>query len=166
VTLPGVILVRDDGWSDTLPDWTASLEVGSVLPAGPRDSLAAQPPAGLVLRTDRSPLPLALLSALALLVLVPLHILWRRRGQPLVSRARIHHPPSPALLAAWADHGELRAAIEGWRVRLEEVGPPGSDPGRDALLEELRAARYAPASEAALTELCRRAAAWPGKDVA
>ena len=166
VTLPGAILVRDDGWSDTLPDWTASLKVASVLPAGPRDSLAAQPPAALVVRTDRSLLPLLLLCLMALLGLVPLHVTWRRRGPRMVSPAAAARPPAPDRLGAWAREGELRAAIEGWCQRLGEGGPPGSDPARDALLEALRAARYAPASEAELALLCRRAAAFSEEGVA
>jgi hypothetical protein len=163
ITLPGAILVRDDGWSDTLPDWTATLDVASVLPAGPRDSLAVQPPVALVVRTERSLLPLALLGALALLVLVPLHWAWRRRGQATAVVARAAAPPGPALLAAWADRGELRAAVEGWRLRLEADALPGADPARDELLAALRAARYAPATDGELAALCRRAAVVRGE---
>ena len=162
VTLPGAILVRDDGWSDTLPDWTAVLEVASVLPAGPRDSLPVQPPAGVVPRSGRSPLPILLLGGLAILGLAPLHLAWRRRGRPAVAPARHAAPPSPALLATWADRGELRAAIEGWRLHLEAREPGRADPAVAGLLEELRQARYGPRADAELAELCRRAAQQSG----
>lgn len=162
VTLPGAILVRDDGWSDTLPDWTVTLDVGSVLPTGPRDSLPVQPPAAVVARTDRSPLPVLLLGGLALLVLAPLHWAWRRRGP--VSAPPATHPslPAPALLTTWADRGELRAAVEGWRLRLEARRPSQPDATVEALLEALRAARYGPRSAGELADLCRRAAAASG----
>lgn len=163
VTLPGAILVRDDGWSDTLPDWTAVLEVASVLPAGPRDSLPVQPAAGLVPRTGRSPLPVLLLGALAILGLAPLHWIWRRRGPPVVAATRHPARPSPALLATWADRGELRAAIEGWRLHLETRSGGQPDPAAASLLEELRQARYGPRPDAELAELCRRAAGLSGE---
>jgi len=162
VTLPGAILVRDDGWSDTLPDWTAVLEVASVLPAGPRDSLPVQPAVGVVPRSGRSPLPVVLLGSLAILALAPLHWAWRRRGPPV--SAPTPHPalPSPALLASWADRGELRAAIEGWRLHLETRHRGRPDPAVVALLEELRQARYGPRPDRELADLCRRAAAQSG----
>jgi hypothetical protein len=162
VTLPGAILVRDDGWSDTLPDWTAVLEVASVLPAGPRDSLPVQPAVGVVPRSGRSPLPVLLLGSLAILALAPLHWAWRRRGPSVLAPTSRPALPSPPLLANWADRGELRAAIEGWRLHLETRQRGPLDPAVLALLEELRQARYGPRSDRELADLCRRAAGQAG----
>jgi hypothetical protein len=158
VTVPGPILVRNDGWSDTLPDWTAAVEILSVLPLGKRDSLPPRPAIDLVSRPSRSGLPAALLVGAAVLVLVPVHWAWRRRG-----RAPAPAPALPSaaaeMLVGWAESGEGRAAAEGWRVRLEPRLATVEDPEVRDVVSALRAARYAPHSIEELQLLCRRAQA-------
>jgi hypothetical protein len=163
LTLPGAILVRDDGWSDTLPDWTATLDVASILPAGPRDSLPVQPPAPLVSRNSRSLLPVLLLLGLVAAALVPLHWSWRRRAAPRPPVTRRPAPPAAAVLQTWASRGELHAAVEGWRHRLEAQAGRGGDPMLGQLVDDLRGARYGPRTPEELEALCRRAAERSGE---
>ena len=59
VVIPGPILVRADGASDTLPDEPRTLEVASVLPPGAvPERTPPQPEAGIVDEQITSPLPL------------------------------------------------------------------------------------------------------------
>lgn len=157
--MPGPILVRDDGWSDTLPDWTAAIAVASVLPEGPRDSLSARPPEPAVLRTSRSLLPLGVVVLLAAAVLLPLHWAWRRRGPVVRAAPAPPAGPTAATLRAWAASGEWRAALEGWQVLLSAHPATRAAAEATGLLEALRVARYRPGVDAAEADLCRRAEA-------
>ena len=87
IAVPGAILVRADGWSDTLPDGRARITVASVLPDTARDSLSPFPPQSPVERTDHSLVPVLLLALFAAAALVPFHWWWGRRG-PAVAVAR------------------------------------------------------------------------------
>lgn len=161
VEIPGVILVRQDGWSDTLPAATVTIEVTSVLPAGRRDTLAPKPPAGFVERSRQSPLPVVGLLVLALVLLLPLHWGWRRRGPvPPPVRERRAAPPGVAVLTAWADAGEFRAALDGWQQLVSAALMAGPDVAGDALLERLSRARFEPDDPAQWSALCAAAAAW------
>lgn len=159
ITVPGAILVRSDGWSDTLPDGRATIEVATVLPETARDSLSPFPQKPPVERTRRSPLPVLLLTLLAGAILVPLHWWWGRRGPPVsVARAPVTPGPSEVMLASWLAAGEYRAAVEGWFHRLGALG--GRDAEGDALLARLGQARFAPLPEESMAELCREVASW------
>jgi hypothetical protein len=145
VELPGPLLLGPGGTVDSLSGERVRLEVKSVLPAVPGDSLAPQPRAGLVNRDEVTLVPLALLWAAALVLLIPLHLWWRRRGRPL--RAALAPPdlPEPPL-ASWADAGEFRAVANVAASRLRSAvaqrvasAHPGLDTER--LLAELAAAR-------------------------
>jgi hypothetical protein len=145
IELPGPLLLGPGGTVDSLSGERVRLEVKSVLPAGPRDSLAPQPRAGLVNRDEVTLVPLALLWAAALIFLIPLHLWWRRRGKPIRSPAPtvdLSEPP----LARWADAGEYRAVANLAASRLRSAvaervasAHPGLDTER--LLAELAAAR-------------------------
>lgn len=158
VEIPGVILVRNDGWSDTLPPTPVTIVVASVLPPQTRDSLAPRPPAALVERSSRSLAPALWLVLVTLLALLPLHWWWRRRNppapEPVWSPAR---GPSLAALASWASAGELRAALDGW---LFLVSAMPSDPEAEVLLGRLRDARYGPEDRPRWIALCEEASAW------
>lgn len=159
VVVPGPLLVRPDGSTDSLPGRAMTVLIGSVLPAGRADTIAPRPAAGLVTTATRSPLPALALPLLAALLLAPLHWWWRRRGPAPVARGSTTGPvvlPVPAQLEAWAAQGELRLAADGWIARLESA--PAS-PERDQLLAGLRAARFDAADQGALAALCREAAA-------
>lgn len=159
VEIPGPILVRPDGWSDTLAAVTRLVDVASVLPAGrPPDSLAPRPAEEPISRRERSPLPTLVLLAGAGVILLPVHLWWRRRGaapDPLP-------PPAPALepetLDRWLTMGETRAALEGWSALLRSAS--GASGERDRILARLEEARYGPTAEHDVPEVIGEARAW------
>ena len=148
VRLPGPLLLGPGGTVDSLGDEPISLDVRSVLPVVPRDSsLSPQPPAAVVERSTASLIPLLALWLLALLLLLPLHIWWRRRGPPTrASATELKAGALEAPLARWADAGEHRAvasvATAQLRAALAER-VPAAHPGLDTerVLAELAAAR-------------------------
>jgi hypothetical protein len=160
VTVPGPILVRTDGWSDTLPDWKETIVVASVLPEGASpDSLEPRPAVEIVPQSRRSSAPALGLLALALLLLWPLHRRWRRRGTSVAGPpAAPRGAPEPAQLMAWAEAGEYRAAIAGWHRRLARAG--ADDDRVSALRERLSDARFSPADPKVMEALCAEAADW------
>jgi hypothetical protein len=128
VEIPGPLLLLAGGGVDSLPAQRVTLTIASVLPAGaePRD-LKVQPPTDTVRRNDRTLRPVLLLLLLSTLVLVPLHIWWRRRGKvaPLASPSRA----APLPLARWNDLGESRVVLAAATATLRAAlarGAPGS----------------------------------------
>ena len=145
IELPGPLLLGAGGTVDSLAGERVRLEVKSVLPASPRDSIMPQPKAGLVNRSEVTLLPLVILWAAALAVLIPLHLWWRRRGKAVRTAALTAELPDPPL-ARWADAGEYRAVANVAASRLRSAvaervasAHPGLDTQR--LLAELAAAR-------------------------
>src|SRR4051812_12575729 len=145
VEVPGPLLLGPGGSVDSLRGQSVRLDVQSVLPRGPVDSIAPQPRADIVPIHTLSPIPLLILWALSLALLLPLHFWWRRRGKP--TRPAL---PVPALveppLNRWADDGEYRAVANMSAVRLRSAvaqrvsaAHPGLDTER--LLSELAAVR-------------------------
>jgi len=148
IELPGPLLLGPGGTVDSLAPVRVSLEVRSVLPSAPPDSsLAPQPRAGLVSRTVVSLTPVALLWLLAAILLLPLHLWWRRRGKP--ARATppvVWSDPLEVPLARWADAGEYRAvanvAAARLRVAVEQrVSSAHSGLDTERVLAEIAAAR-------------------------
>ena len=146
IELPGPLLLGPGGTVDSLAGQLVRLTVRSVLPVVPRDSiLPPQPRASLVTRRAVSLVPLALLWSLALAVLIPVHLWWRRRGPAMPSvrlPAEIADPP----LDRWADAGEYRAVANVAAVRLRWTVArqvTGAHAGLDTerLLAELAAVR-------------------------
>lgn len=121
VKVPGPLLVGADGELDSLPPMTVTLTAGSVLPGGPRDTLAPQAAAPAVATHEHTLKPLLALWALAALVLVPVHLWWRRRG-----RAPAVPPVGPAgspelPVVRWAEAGEPRAVVGATVERLRDL---------------------------------------------
>jgi len=146
--LPGPLLLGPDGTVDSLPEELVRLEVQSVLPPVANDSaLSPQPRAGLIQRRVVSSGPLVALWLATLVLLVPLHLWWKRRGKP--TRAASHTLPPDALesrLARWADAGEHRAVASVALTQLRAVlaaRVPAAHAGLDTerVLAELAAAR-------------------------
>ncbi len=127
--VPGPILIRADGRSDTLAAEPRTLQVASVLPTGTEpERLAPQPEAGVVAERIRSPLPLLVMLALAAALFVPAAWWWRRRGPPVPAPGPA---PSPAEvpLDEWSEAGEHRAvaAVVARGLRSSLIaGLPGS----------------------------------------
>jgi hypothetical protein len=164
VEVPAVIVVRSDGFSDTLDAGNAIIEVRSVLPAGAKpDSLEPAPPAEAVARSTPSPIPLTLLMVLAAVVLIPLHWWWRKRGLPPPAVAGpVPAPPNPKDIAQWVEAGELHAAADAYARLLEPRAAKDADPALTALLSRLGDARYGAVERNELLALCRDAARMAG----
>jgi len=155
--IPGPLVIRPDGTTDSLPARVTQVMVRTVLPAARSDTLPPRDAAELVGAGDHSPQPLLVLMLMAAALLAPVHWWWRRAGRPvpppsIPSRAVL---TPPDLLTQWAGQGELRAAADGWIARLEEEEP---DPAGAALLAALREARFESGDRARLARLCREAA--------
>ena len=159
VEMPAVIVVRSDGFSDTLASAIAEVEIRSVLPPGAkRDSLQPAPPAEAVARSTPSPIPLTLLLVLAAAGLIPLHWWWRKRGNAAPALAGVPvQGPNAGDIAAWVDAGELHAAADAYAQLLRARAPAG-DPVLDALVTRLHEARYGALEQGELLALCRDAA--------
>lgn len=148
IELPGPLLLGPGGTVDSLGAMRVSVEIRSVLPPVPADSvLEPQPRASVVPRNVVSLAPVALLWLTAVALLLPLHLWWRRRGKPtrgatLVLRPDALEPP----LARWADAGEYRAVANVAAARLRaavEQRVTSAHPGLDTerVLAEIAAAR-------------------------
>jgi hypothetical protein len=159
VEMPAIIIVRGDGFSDTLASAATNVAIRSVLPAGARrDSLQPAPPADAVPRSTPSPIPLTLLAVVTALLLIPLHWWWRRRGKasPPVPPAPVRGP-SATEIAAWVAAGELHAAAEAYATLLGERAPAG-DSSVQELVGRLHSARYGALARAELQALISDAA--------
>jgi hypothetical protein len=162
--MPGPVLVRRDGSSDTLAASTHKLKLLSVLPAGvPRSTLAPKPARESVPLASRSLLPLLVLLGVVLLGWLLAAWRWRRRGRPPQRPARVEVFPAPELLQRWARAGEYRAALEGWSWRLVRRLALSRELEESAalqrVLDEIADRIYLPDTRGTLAELCARAAA-------
>jgi len=109
VTVPGPVVIRADGSTDSLPSEARTITVASILPEGvPPDSLSPQPETGIIAQQVTSPLPLMASLVVAALIFLPFRWWWQRRG-PVSGTPRL--PPIPAAppLAEWSEDGEHRA---------------------------------------------------------
>ena len=154
--VPGPIVTRASGVEDTLPAESMPFQVRSVLPAGVADSeLAVQPPATLVSRGFRSPLPALVLATVGALLLLPLHWWWRRRGKPAqrVPATRFEGPPED-VVRRWADAGEPRTVAGVAALRL-----------REAIARKLPSAHTALDTPSVLEEVERNRPDWPREEL-
>jgi len=163
ITMPGPVVVRRDGSSDTLAASTYRIAVQSVLPTGVRKStLAPKPARGPVPLVAVSWIPLAVLGGIVLLALGLVALWWRRRGRAPPRPAPAVVLPSPEQLERWAAAGEYRAALEGWTWRLARRLGPGTQQEKLAalqqLLDEISRQIYVPGDTEGLAGLCERAA--------
>lgn len=116
VQVPAPELLAPDGSLSTPPLTTARFTIEPTLPNRPVTELRPQPEAGIIGRRTVSWLPLVIFTVLAVLLLAPLHWLWRRRGKPLPLPAP---PPLPAVPASqWAEAGEARSVLAAGAARL------------------------------------------------
>lgn len=153
--VPGPLVLGPGGTVDSLSQQRVSLEVRSVLPPAPGDSLISpQPRAALIQRRVVSPIPLAVLWLAAVVLLLPVHLWWRRRGKA-TRGARID--PRPEMLepplGRWADAGEHRAVADVATAQL-----------RAALAQRVPAAHMSLDTERVLAELAATRPEWPLED--
>lgn len=163
LTMPGPIVVRADGRSDTLAASTARIRVTSVLPAGrPRAGLAPRPAAQPLPLEARTLLPVLALVGLLGLGLLPVALRWRRQGKVTPRPAALPTRPGPDVITRWALAGEYRTALDGWGWILARRLAASSDLEEIAeiqkILEEISFGAFTPPTPDRLAELCHRAA--------
>ena len=148
IELPGPLLLGPGGTVDSLAAERVSVEVRSVLPPVlPDSALAPQPRASLVSRRVVSLAPIAVLWLASAVLLLPLHLWWRRRGKPARTTVPVLRPdPLELPLSRWADAGEYRAVANVAATRLRaavEQRVASAHPGLDTerVLAEIAAAR-------------------------
>jgi hypothetical protein len=150
IDVPGPLLLGPGGTVDSLASERVRLQVKSVLPPLPRDSvLPPQPRAALVSRRQVSPMPLLVLCSLAVVLLIPLHLWWNRRGKPMPPPAAVAELPEPPL-HRWAEAGEYRAVANVAALRL-----------RAAVAQRVSAAHTGLDTERLLAELAAVRPDWP-----
>ncbi len=167
LTMPGPVLVRRDGRSDTLSASTAHVSIWSVLPPNARKStLAPRPPSRPVPLAAETLLPALALSGVVLLGLAVVAVRWRRRGRVRQRATRATGYQTPEVLARWAAAGEFRAALDGWSrllARRQANGDPSQSPDVQALRADIDASVFSPRGPEHLAGLVERAARLAGK---
>lgn len=163
LTMPGPVLVRRNGRSDTLAAATVRVTVASVLPAGAnRSSLEPRPLSVPLPLEARAIVPVLALVSLVLLALGLVALRWRRPGRAPAPRPVERHPAPPEALLGWARSGEYRAALHEWGWILAERLRKSQDleeTGRlQKLLDEISLNSFSPRSPAEFAALCERAA--------
>lgn len=163
LSMPGPVLVRRDGSSDTLAVSAYRVRVLSVLPAGQkRSALAPRPARDPVPIVSRSVLPLAVLVTAVLLGSGVAALLRRRRGRPTPVRRALEVFPGPEVLRRWGEAGEHRAALDGWSWRLAKRLVWSRDLEETAalqrVLDEISDSIFVPNASEQLARLCERAA--------
>ena len=165
LTMPGPVVVKRDGSSDTLPPSSVRVRVTSVLPAGAqRVTLPPKPARTPVSLAERSLLPLAAIVLVIGLLWAVIAWFWRRRGAlppvpPPKPTTQVFH--DPATLHRWGEAGEHRVALDGWGWILARRMHQSSDleeVGRiQKVLDEIADSVYSPRAPGYFAELCRRA---------
>jgi hypothetical protein len=145
VEVPGPLLLLAGGGVDSVPAERMTVTVASILPAGVPDSLLPiQPAAQAVVRGERTLASLLALLFLTTLLLIPIHLLWRRRGKAL---PRVAASPALSLpLERWADAGEVRVVLAAATSSLRDTiarAVPEATPAVDLpqVLSAVRASR-------------------------
>lgn len=162
LTMPGPVLVRRDGSSDTLATATFRVRIESVLPAGrSRGSIPPRPPSQPVPLEARSLLPVGIATGFLALVLGAVAFRWRRRGKPPPRPAAVPVWPSSTRLQAWAAAGEYRAALDGWAWIFARRLALSRDLGETAtvqrVLDEIEVVVFSPRDTEHLADLAARA---------
>lgn len=132
ISVPGPVVIRADGVTDSMPAESQTLVVRSVLPdTVPIDRIAPQPETGIVLERITSPWPVLVALLAATILFLPISWWWRRRGPRAVNQTTTAHAPVWPL-SEWSEAGEGRAiaavASRSLRTTLVKL-LPGTPPG-------------------------------------
>jgi len=167
LSMPGPVLVRRDGSSDTLAASTVRVRIESVLPSGrSKASIPPRPASQPVSLEARGLLPLGIVVGFLALVLGLVAFRWRRRGKPPPRLGAIPVWPTPVRLVAWGAAGEYRAALDAWAWIFARRLALSRDLGETAmvqrLLDEVEATVFSPSETEHLADLAARAAKLSG----
>lgn len=160
--MPGPVIVRADGRSDTLAASTVKVRVLSALPADARRSdLPPRPATTSLPLASRTLVPAAALLLGVLLIFGVVALRWRRKGRPARKPPPAESAPPVDTLKAWATAGEYRAALHEWgwilagrlsrSTDLEEIGRI------QKVLDQIGLSSFAPRPTAELAALCAQA---------
>lgn len=121
VSVPGPVVIRADGTTDSLPSESHTIDVVSVLPAGRSpDSVELQPQTGIIAERVTSPLPLLAALLIATALFSGFRWWWQRRGPP-AGTPRVAGVPTVPPLAEWSEDGEHRAVAAVAALDLRRV---------------------------------------------
>jgi hypothetical protein len=98
-----------------------TLAAASVLPGEPHDSLKPRAATPTIATHERTLEPLLALWAVAALLLLPAHLLWRRRGRAVAAPAIGPVTPAELPVIRWAEAGEPRAVVGAAVERLRDL---------------------------------------------
>ena len=163
LTMPGPVLVRRDGSSDTLAGSPVRVRVASVLPAGvSRSKLDPRPARAPVPLEARTLLPLAVLVLAVLLFIGAVALRWRRRGRVPENRDPAPGAPPRTTFEPWAASGEYRAALHELAWLLSDRMRTSQDLAQTAelqrVLDDISFSTFSPRAEGELAALYQRAA--------
>jgi hypothetical protein len=155
ILVPGPVVIRSDGTTDSLPSEPRSVTVASVLPPGQQaEQIPIQPQAGLVAERITSPWPLLVALLVAARLFAPVAWWWLRRGPALPPAT-----PVPAEVVAplgeWSEAGEGRAVAAAIAREM-----------RSSLLAGLRGMPPGIVSDRLLRIVVEQRPAWPAEDLA
>jgi len=121
VRVPGPVVIRPDGTTDSLPAETRTIDVASVLPSGtPPDQIPVQPQTGILAEQITTPWPLVAALGFAGALFAAFRWAWRRRGPP-AGLPRLTAVTAAPPLAEWSEDGEHRAVAAVAAVALRRV---------------------------------------------
>ncbi|HEU5218511.1 MAG TPA: hypothetical protein VFU23_07620 [Gemmatimonadales bacterium] len=163
LSMPGPVLVRRDGSSDTLAAAPVRVRVASVLPEGVSrarlEPKGARVPIPLEARTL---LPAGLLALVVLLLTGLVALRWRRRGRAPLRRQAVAAMPALTTFQQWAAQGEFRAALHELAWLLSDRMRKSQDLTQTAelqrVLDDISFSSFSPRPDAELAALYQRAA--------
>jgi hypothetical protein len=163
LTMPGAVVVRRDGQSDTLAASQVRVRVVSVLPEGERKAtIPPKPRSDPIPLEARTPLPALALLLMTGLVVLPFGWRWRRRGKLPIRPKPVVLRPGADVITRWAAAGEYRAALDGWGWILARRLALTTDLAEIAelqrVLDDISFGAFSPVPEERLKALCDRAA--------
>jgi len=163
LSMPGPVLVRKDGSSDTLGASAVRVRVASVLPAGiSRTRLTPRPARMPVPLEARTLLPLGVLVLAVLLLTGAVALRWRRTGRLAKHRDPAAGAAPLPIFERWAGSGEYRAALHelGWLLseRLRRSQDLGQIAELQRVMDQISFSSFSPRAEAELAELYQQAA--------